>query len=320
MGRMHALIPFPATQLTVRLRRLVIVLLCPVITLHAQSVSPAPATHKDISQARFEVFPAGLLFPSLIASLKEPQLRNSLLSAHSTRDLNTLVGLTEQGASVALWRMNGHRRGEGLELAIQGSAAAQFDVESSRWTLLNADYSFSYPLTYRRGPVAARFRYFHLSSHLGDRYLLLRPDARRFGGAGYRREALEMLISRTYGDSLASLVGYGGGEYAYSVTPKDMKRGALRGGVDVARRFHEFGSTARASWIGGTEVTLTQERGWSAGVSVRAGYEIGRASGEAAGGRRYRMLVELYNGPATFGHFSREDNIRYIGFGCYVIP
>ena len=95
--RIHAAVPFPSTQHAVRLRRLVIFLLCPAIALHAQSVPPAPATHEEISQARFEVFPVGLLFPSLIASLKEPQLRNSLLSAHSTRDLNTLVGLTEQG-------------------------------------------------------------------------------------------------------------------------------------------------------------------------------------------------------------------------------
>ena len=290
------------------------------------SVLPAQdAAHSVDSVAhervdRFEVFPVGQLFPSLVASLKEPQLRNSLLTAQSERDLGTLLGITEQGASIALWRMNGHRRGDGLELGIQGSASAQFDLLGARWTLLNADYTFAYPLTYRHGAVATRFRYFHVSSHLGDRYLLLRPAARRFDNAGYRREALELISARTYGDSAASITAFGGGEYAYSVTPGEMKPVVLRGGADVTRRFHEFGRSARASWVGGWEVTTTQERGWNLGASVRAGLEVGRVSGEAPGGRRYRALFELYDGPATFGHFSAEDHLRYVGVGCYVIP
>lgn len=296
------------------------------LLLHAQVHAQAPTAMDSVSTARhaplprFEILPSGQLFPSLIASLQEPQLRNSLIRARSERDFNTLLGVTEQGASLSLWRMNGRRRGDGLELSIQGSAAAQFDLASSRWTLLNADYTFSYPVTVRRGPVAARFRYVHLSSHLGDRYLLQRPDARRFGGAGYRRESVELLVARTFGDSTRSIVAYTGGAHAFAVTPKDMKRGTVRGGLDASRRFHEFGTTARASWVGGAEVSLAEERGWNAGVSARLGYEIGRAGGEWPGGRRYRMLVEFYDGPATYGHFSREDRLRYVGIGCYVIP
>ncbi len=302
-------------------------LLCLIGALSTISGASAAQTSTLVSgadsasvTARFEIFPRGTLFPSLVASLREPQLRNSLLFSTSDLDLGTMLGLTEQGASIALWRRNGRAHGDGLEFGIQGSASAQFDLESSKWTLLNADYTFSYPLTYRRGATAARFRYYHVSSHLGDRYLLLRPEARRFNNSGFRREAVELMVARTFGDSARSLVGFGGGEYAYSVTPKDMKRGALRAGADVFKRFHEFGKTARASWVAGSELTFTQDRDWAMGVSVRAGYEIGRATGEDPGGRRYRMLAEFYNGPATFGHFSRVDNIRYFGFGCYVIP
>ena len=288
--------------------------------LNAQT-SPDTASEKPPARAsRFEILPSGSLFPSLVASLKEPQLRNSLITARSERDLSTLLGVTEQGGSISLWRMNGRRRGDGVELSIQGSAAAQFDLASARWTLLNADYTFSYPVTLRRGPLAVRLRYFHVSSHLGDRYLLLRSEARRFGGAGYRRESVELLAARSFGDSSRSVVAYAGGEYAFSVTPKDMKPAVLRGGLDAARRFHEFGASARASWIGGAEVSLAQERGWNAGVSARAGYEIGRSSAEWPGGRRYRMMLEYYNGPATYGHFSRVDRLRYVGVGCYVIP
>lgn len=290
------------------------------LLLRAQASPDSASTTRPAPLPRFEIIPSGQLFPSLIASLQEPQLRNSLIAASSERDFNTLLGVTEQGASISLWRMNGRRRGDGVELSIQGSTAAQFDLASSRWTLLNADYTFSYPVTVRRGPVAARFRYVHLSSHLGDRYLLQRPDARRFGGAGYRRESVELLVARTFGDSSRSMVAYAGGAHAFAVTPKGMKRGTVRGGLDASRRFHEFGTTARASWVGGAEVSLAEERGWNAGLSARLGYELGRSSGEWPGGRRYRMLVEFYDGPATYGHFSRVDRLRYVGIGCYVIP
>ena len=32
------------------------------------------------------------------------------------------------------------------------------------------------------------------------------------------------------------------------------------------------------------------------------------------------MLLEYYDGPATYGHFSRVDRLRSVGIGCYVIP
>ncbi len=299
------------------------------------TVSPtgAPATATRVP-SRFEVFSRGLLFPSLTASLKEPQFRQSLLTARSTNPLGTLIGYTEQGGELSLFRMyhrekapgggwipmTGAHRFDGMEMSIQASVAAQFDLAASKWTLLNADYTFGYPVTWRHGANTVRFRPFHLSSHLGDRYLLLRPDARTFDKKGFRREAVEGLYAHTFGDSVRSSLLYGGGEYAYSVTPKEMKRVQVRAGAERRSTFHRFGTVARGSWVLAGEETFVQDRRWAGGLSLRTGLEVGRLSGEEPGGRRYRALLEYYSGPATYGHFSREDRIRYVGIGCYVIP
>ena len=299
----------------------------------------ADSTHADSTRparvpSRYEVFPRGTLFPSLTASLKEPQFRQSLLTARSNDALGTLLGYAEEGGEVSLFRMyhrhkaadggrvpmTGEHRYDGMEMTIQASAATQFDLASSKWTQLNTDFTFGYPMTWRHGRNAFRFRPFHLSSHLGDRYLLLRPDARTFNKEGFRREAVEALDAYTVGDSAKSSLVYGGGEYAYSVTPREMKRVQVRGGVEHRSTFHQWGTVARGAWVTGAEQTFVQDRRWAGGLSVRTGLEVGRLSGEDPGGRRYRALLEYYGGPATYGHFSREDRIRYVGVGCYVIP
>ncbi len=294
----------------------------------ADSASPKPAPSRN------EIFPRGLLFPSLTASLKEPQFRQSILSARSNDALGTLIGYAEEGGEISLWRMyhrqmapgggwipmTGEHRDDGMEMTIQASGATQFDVAASKWTQLNTDFTFGYPITVRHGANAFRFRPFHISSHLGDRYLLLRPDARTFGRKGFRREAVEGLFAHAFGDSARSSLLYGGGEYAWAVTPKDMKRVQVRAGAERRSTFHEFGTVARGAWVVAGEQTFVQDRRWAGGLSVRTGLEVGRLSGEDPGGRRYRALLEYYGGPATYGHFSREDRIRYVGVGCYVIP
>ena len=313
--------------------------LIPLGAARAQPVVAIDSTRADSGAvrrvpSRFEVFPRGTLFPSLTASLKEPQFRQSLLTARSGKPLGTLLGHAEEGGEVSLFRMYhrekavgggwvpmvGEHAYDGMEMTIQASAATLFDLAASKWTQLNTDFTFAYPVTWRHGRNAFRFRPFHLSSHLGDRYLLLRPDARTFNKTGFRREAVEILDAYTFGDSARSSLLYGGGEYAYSVTPKDMKRIQLRAGAEHRSTWHEWGTVARGAWVIAAEETAVQDRRWAGGLSVRTGLEVGRLSGEDPGGRRYRALLEYYGGPATYGHFSREDRVRYVGIGCYVIP
>lgn len=72
----------------------------------------------------------------------------------------------------------------------------QFDVEGGLWAifeqtrpsapLVNADYYVGFPLTYACGPWSFRLRGYHISSHIGDEFLLNHPGFdRRNASAEY---------------------------------------------------------------------------------------------------------------------------------------
>ena len=50
-----------------------------------------------------------------------------------------------------------------------GDLFAQFNIDSPSSDLINTDYTFGIPATYRYGDNSLRFRIYHQSSHLGDR-------------------------------------------------------------------------------------------------------------------------------------------------------
>ena len=60
---------------------------------------------------------------------------------------------------------------EGWQLDIEGAAFPRLTMNTVR-ELVSVDFRFGVPITYRRGPWEAKFGYYHLSSHLGDEYMV----------------------------------------------------------------------------------------------------------------------------------------------------
>ena len=280
---------------------------------HADSTH-ADSTHADTT-ARYTLFPRGHVFLPLVADPQEAQFRNSYLTVHSAGELSTSIAVTQPGGTIPLVRRRGRRDGDGLQLSIEASVIAAFDMSSDHWDLLNADYEFSYPISYRRGATSARFRFFHVSSHIGDEYLFFRTRRPEFTES-FRKEAIDLLVARDLGRWRV----YGGGEHAYSVAPHDAGTMQVRGGVEYARPGGSLQSFARSRFVAALHVNSTEERDWAPGVSLRTGIELVPVRNAERGGHRYRALLEAYRGPAPFGQFARFDDVRYVGIGCYVVP
>lgn len=70
-----------------------------------------------------------------------------------------------------------------LQIELEGALWACFDPLHDSAPLMNADYYVGIPITYAIGRWSFRLRGYHISSHIGDEFLLnhLRPDSR--GGA-----------------------------------------------------------------------------------------------------------------------------------------
>lgn len=132
----------------------------------------------------WQLLPDGVIYPSYLAGPKEPRLAS--VWNHDSRwgwmwDL-------EAGARMALVRYGaaGLPRPDGWELDIEGAAFPRLDIDHEQ-DLISADFRVGIPLTYGWGPFQAKLAGYHLSSHLGDEYLLRFPDD---GRVNYSRNAL----------------------------------------------------------------------------------------------------------------------------------
>ncbi len=88
-------------------------------------------------------------------------------------------GIIRYGTSNAVWP-------EGWQFDIEGAGFPRLTLDENR-DLISADFRFGTPLTYRRGVWEAKFGYYHLSSHLGDEFMLSHPGIERLN---YVRDSL----------------------------------------------------------------------------------------------------------------------------------
>ena len=77
-------------------------------------------------------------------------------------------GLLRYGTDNSLWP-------QGWQLDVEGAAFPRLDLEHEE-DLVDCDYRGGLLSTTRQGPVETKFGYYHLSSHLGDEYIIRYPD------------------------------------------------------------------------------------------------------------------------------------------------
>jgi Protein of unknown function (DUF1207) len=256
--------------------------------------------------------PRGDVFCPLLA---DPKGQRSFVSyLHETSDQGDInlgsVGISD---AFALLRIGGPKPGDGFQISLAGSVFAQFDLDSSSYDLVNADYIIGLPMTFRRQAFSMRFRLYHQSSHLGDEFLL-RENNPKFVRENISFEAAEMILSLDGGPFRL----YGGGEYLLRRDPKDLERYVAHGGIELrpARRLVRFGTVAGVRFVAGGDVKASEEQDWKPAVSVRTGFEFDRPRDTDPPGRRWGLLFEAYTGPSPYGQFFRNQ-VRYFGAGIH---
>lgn len=150
-----------------------------------------------------QVLPQGLMYPSYLAGRKEPRLQ-SIITYEG--DYGTLWDITLGGrAPIFRYGTTEAVDPEGWELELEGAALLRLDWERHR-NLAATDYRAGVPLVY--GTKRWRFKtgYYHVSSHLGDNYLMdnFRPrvhysrDSILFGIAFKPTEAIRIYAETDY--------------------------------------------------------------------------------------------------------------------------
>lgn len=286
----------------------------------AQSSWPARCgTGLPVAEAvGYVPLPRGDVFCPLVADPKGAHSFVSVLRESTDTGAVTLaanIASVGIGDMYGLGRWNGARAGDGVQFSLSAGVLAQFDLGTSSYDLLNADYFVGLPVTIRSGAVSARLRVYHQSSHLGDEYLLREPPDRR-DRENLSFEAAEVLLSYDAGP----LRVYGGGELLFHRDPDDLEAMVAHGGAEFRPqvRVLPLGGLGGFRLVVAGDFKAAQEHDWKPAVSARAGLEYDRAGSPPPNpqGRRWGVFAEYYEGPSPYGQFFRE-RVRYAGLGIH---
>jgi hypothetical protein len=252
--------------------------------------------------------PRGDVFCQLIA---DPKGMHSSVSYQRGREEDlandiAAVGIADQ---FGFFRSGSRSADNAVQLGVAGAVFAQFDIGTSSYDLLNADYLIALPLTFRAGWLSGRFRVYHQSSHLGDE-LLLRPNPPKRENLSF--ESLDGLLSADAGP----LRLYGGGERFFGRVSSDLPGFLVHSGAELRPRAAvRFGTLGLARIVAAVDVkNVNDTTVWRTGVSARAGFEISRPREGAVTGRRWALYAQYYTGPSPYGQFLRSD-VRLVGLG-----
>ena len=93
-----------------------------------------------------------------------------------------------------------------LQFDLQGALWAVFAPSHKYKPLLNADYYVGVPITYGVGNWSFRLRAYHISCHIGDEFMVLKPDFDRLNPSS---EFVDFLASYFYAGQIRLYAGMG---------------------------------------------------------------------------------------------------------------
>lgn len=247
-----------------------------------------------------EVLPNGLLYRSYIAAPNEPRfaLVGSYYIAKKTWRSDAALG-----GRVGLFRQN--------QTSFLNLDAWQIDLEGAAMPRLNPhlhmdvesiDYRFGLLWTGKLDNVAFKFGYFHMSSHVGDEYLLKNPTFER---VNFVRESL---VLGTSVQATPELRYYGEVAWANSV-----KGGAKPWQFQLGAEYAAIAERpTRGTPFSAVNVHLREEVDFAAGVTVMTGWQWKGPDS----GRTFRVGLQYFNGPSNqYEFFQRYDN--QLGMGVW---
>lgn len=155
-----------------------------------------------------------------------------------------------------------------LQFALGAASYTQFEIikydsETLRGGLLNNDYKASGYLSALIGGQKLRMQLFHISSHLGDDYML-RNEHFELNDKTVNYEQLDLVYQNTFKNNEV----YGG--FGYVVSPNAFrKRGMMQFGFQAQKAINSFLSVAY-----GTDIKLYEEHDWSPNIHTCLGVNI----------------------------------------------
>ncbi len=241
-----------------------------------------PGFNQDAyAESTWQIMPAGLMYRSYLAGEKESRMGSFWSKDQTGRTVweNTL------GARLGLLRYGtpGAYRPQGWQLDFEGAALSRV-LPGTESTMLEAtDYRAGFQSTWAFDQWHIKAGYYHLSSHLGDEFVIANPLGQRFN---YVRDSTVLGVTydisddwQTYGE-VAYAMGYEDGakplEFQYGLQYSPLVFG-LRGAPFAAINGH-----------------TREDFDYDTSVNAQAGWQWRGTESQ----RLLRIGLQYYSGPA----------------------
>jgi hypothetical protein len=260
-----------------------------------------------------EAFPGSSIFLPLLADPRWPHFSAAYHYYIGDKALKHAATVSfGESFSLVRFHLNAH---SDVDIGIHAGVFALFDLGSSSFDLLNADYLVGLPIAYRNGKFSALFRAFHQSSHLGDEFLLRQHRPTR---VNLSYEMLDVLGSYEWPWGFRTYAGAG---YIVHNEPH-LAPIATQGGIEwvgseegrlqlVTQRIAPL-SRFKVRPMAAFDVKYHQEGGWAGDFSPRLGVQL--SSGTT---RNFQLLLEYFHGKSPNGQFY-VNNVEYVGIGGHL--
>jgi hypothetical protein len=252
------------------------------------------------SAGAVEAFPKTLVFEPLKADPRWPAFSGTM--QFYSRSRSNVVWAANFGESLPLV---GNRGGLPWQFGLQAAVYTIWDLKTESNDLINLDFLVGFPYTWRRGRWSYMARIFHVSTHLGDEFLLANKDV---GRVNLSYEALDGKVSYDFDHGFRA---YGGAGRMIRKYPPEIKPLFTQlGGEWLGPTF--AGGILRP--FAGADFQKHQENGWGAtGVSLRGGVQMQHRDMST---RRLQLLLEYYHGRDPNGQFYR-NTVEEWGLGVH---
>jgi hypothetical protein len=247
----------------------------------------------------WQLTPDGLIYRSYLAGMREARLAgvweyDRKLGWMVDAAVGSRVGLVRYGTADSL-------RPEGWQLDFEAAAFPRLEPDRGR-DLVAADFRYGVPLTYGFGPFQTKFAFYHLSSHLGDEFVLHHPDVERIN---YVRNALVWGVSYYVGKDFRA---YAEADWAF-ITDGGAEPWHYQFGIEYCP-WEPIHSLRGAPFVA-INTEMREELDFGGNFVVQAGWRWRGASGHMA-----RFGVQYFQGKSDQFEFYRLTE-KKLGLGLW---
>jgi len=244
------------------------------------------------------LMPQGLIYRPYLASAKESRFRSVW---HSEKGEGNIWDIT-LGGQVGILRYGTEHNGRpvGWQLGIEGAGLVRLDSDEDR-DVMASDFRFGIPVTWGNTFYQVKAGYYHLSSHVGDEFLIKNPG---FPRLNFSRDVLVCGISISPRELWRVYT-----ELGYAFFSDVSKQWEIQFGIDYA----PLGATGpRGKPFAAVNAHLREEVGFGGNIVFQAGWAW---RGSPSSGM-FRTGFEYYNGKNDqFSFFN--DSEQKVGFGVW---